>query len=408
AAVAFAVAAVAAVAIVGGVLGVSLDDLQDLAIARERFDERAAELLTWIDPLLSLAMVALGVLVAVSWRDGRRSRSAVWLAIAWLAVSAGGLALLALVPQIPGHRTLLVGVPAPALGALAIVGGGRWIGGRLGERSRARSVTAIAAAGLVAVAIVAIALRPFEVRAARPAPALGPGADVVAGYLLAVDADRPVVVVMDPADGLELLTWKARLNAVRAAAPDAVFLDVALYVGDERELLEGRRTDRPGDARFQAISARTWPAVDAVLDRDPAVLVVRPWVRPEAWVRVAGASSLAAADLAVLRGPTPTGAVRPVRPVRLPVAEAAARIALVLLALGSIGGGWALAASRVSPAPADAIGLAPAAGVAVVTFAGLAAAIGGWDPGGVPALLGIAAVATIGWIVARRTAAAAG
>lgn len=392
AAAAFAVAAAAAVGIVVGVLGVGFDDLQDLAVARERFDERAAELLTWVDPVLTLAMVVVGGLVA----------------IAWLAVSIGGLGLLALVPQIPGHRTLLLGVPAPALGAVAIVGGARWIAGRAGARSRARSVAAIVAAGLVGVAIASVALRPFQARASRTVPSLGPGADVVAGYLTAVDPARPVVVLMDPEDERALLTWKARLNAVRALAPDAVFLDVALYVGDERELLEGRPTVRLGDALFRAISARTWPSVEALLERGPTLLVVRPWVGPEAWARIAAASALAGPDLAVLRGPTPTGEVRPVAPVRLPLPEAAGRIALVLVVLGSIGGGWARVAARAPVAPAEAAGLAPAAGLAVVVLAGLVAAIVGGDPGGVPSLAGIAAVGVAGWVVARRAAATTG
>jgi hypothetical protein len=215
-------------------------------------------------------------------------------------------------------------------------------------------------------------------------------------------ADRPVVVVMDPADGAELLTWKARLNAIRALAPDPSFLDVVLYVGDDRALLDGRATIRPGDAHFQAISARTWPSVREILDERPIVLVVRPWVTPEAWERVAGSSTPAGDDLAVVRGPVSSAEVRPVGPVRLPLAEAAARVAIVLLVLGSIGGGWATATSAGSLDPIEAVGLAPAAGLAAVTLTGILAVLAGGDPGGPLGLVGIGTVGVAGWLVAWR------
>jgi hypothetical protein len=405
--IAFVAASVVAVAVVGGVLGVGLDELQDLAIARERFDERAAELLTWIDPLLTLAMVVLGVLVGATWRGGWRSRSAPWLGIAWLAVSIGGVVLLALAPSVPGHRTLLLGVPAPLLGALAIVGGARWIAERTERRFRAGHAAALVAAGSIAVAVAFVALRPFEARASRPVPSLGPGADIVAGYLAVARPEGSVVVVMDPAEGAELLTWKARLNAVRALAPDPGFLDVALYVGDERTLLQGRPTTRPADARFQAISARTWPSVREILDEEPVVLVVRTWVTPEAWRRIVGSSPRVGPDLAVVRGPVPSGEIRPVRAGRLPLAEAAARVAVVLAVLGLIGGGWASATTGGSVAHAEAIGLAPAAGLAAVTLAGILAVLAGWDPGGSPGLILVGAVGIAGWIVAWRAVAIA-
>jgi hypothetical protein len=402
AAAAFVAATLASVGVVAGVLGVGLDELQDLALARERFDERAAELLAWIDPLLTLVMVVLGVLVAVTWRGAWRSRAAARLGIAWLAVSAGGLGLLAIAPEIPGHRTLLLGVPAPILGALAIVGGARWIADRSERRFPAARAAVLVAAALAPIAIAFVALRPFEARASRPVPSLGPGADVVAGYLLVAPPDRPVAVVMDPGEGAELLTWKARLNAVRALAPDPSFLDVVLYVGDERALLAGRASTRPGDARFQAISARTWPSVREILDERPVILVVRPWVTPEAWERVAGSATLGGDDLAVVRGPMPSAEVRPVEPVRLPLAEAAARVAIVLLVFGVIGGGWATATSAGSVDPIEAVALAPATGLAVVTLPGILIVLAGGDPGGPLGLVGIGAVGVAGWIVAWR------
>jgi hypothetical protein len=403
---AFLVASLAVAAVVVGVLGLSPDDLQDLALARERFDERAAELLTWIDPLLTVAMIVVGAIVLVASRDRRRSGAALRLGIAWLAVSAGGIVVLALAPQIPGHRTLLLGVPAPMLGTLGLVGATGWLTDRLERRGPGWRAAAFVAAGALAVAIALVALGPFEARASRPSGALGPGPNVVAGYLHAADPRRPVVLVMDPSDGPGLLTWKARLNAVRALAPDPLLLHVVLYVGDERALLAERPTRRSGDARFEAISARTWPSVHAVLDQDPVVLAVRPWVTPEAWARIADGSPVVGDEVAVIRGPVPPGEIPQVRSVRVPIVDAAVRIAILLVLLGLLGGGWSAATLGAGAAP-DAIALAPAAGLAAVTLVGTGVAIAGGDPGGAPGLTAVGVAAAAGWFLAWRARAAA-
>jgi hypothetical protein len=393
------------VAVVAGWLGVSLDELQDLAVARERFEERAAELLAWIDPVLTVAMVGAGAIVAVLRRNGARSRAASRLGIAWLAVSAGGLVVLALAPQIPGHRTLLLAVPAPILGALGFLGGARWAMERIrttrsiGWPARLAIVVGVAAAS---IAVAVLALRPFDARAGRPIGSLGQGPEAVAGYLHVAQPRRPVVLVMDPLDGRELLAWKARLNAVRALAPDRILLEVVLYVGDERSLLDGRPTVRPGDERFEAISARTWPSVRVVLDEDPIVLVVRPWVAPEAWERTTDEAPVTDDDVAVLRGPVPSGDVAPVVAPRLPIFEAGMRIAALVVLLGLIGGGWSAAATAAGDVPAEAAGLAPAAGLAVVTLAGTVIGLVGGDPGGAPGLIAVGVAGIAGWLVMWR------
>jgi hypothetical protein len=401
AAAAFGAASLLVVLVVGAWLRVSLDDLQDLAIARERFHERAAEFLVWIDPVLTLAMIAAGLVLLVAQRDRGRSRAAMRLGIAWLAVSAGGLVLLALAPQVPGHRTLLLGVPAPVLGAVGLVGGSRWLSGRTGEASRVGRAVILTGAGVATLALALLSLGPFDARAARPSGTLGPGPGAVAGYLRTLEPRRPVILVMDPADGRELLAWKARLNAVRALAPDPIFLDVVLYVGDERSLLAGRATVRSGDARFEAIVARTWPSVRAVLDDDPVVLVVRPWVSPDAWRRVADEASVVGEDVAVVRGPVPAGGVGSLAEPRLPVLDAAIRVVLLLVVLSVVGAGWsALAIGRGDRA--DVAGLAPAAGLAVVTLVGVAVAVARADPGGAPGVIAVGIAGAIGWLLAWR------
>jgi hypothetical protein len=313
--------------------------------------------------------------------------------------------ILALAPQIPGHRTLLLAVPAPILGALGLLGGARWAterirtGRSIGWPARLVIVVGMAAAS---IAVALLALRPFDALAGRPVGSLGPGPEAVAGYLHAVQSRRPVVLVMDPAEGRELLAWKARVNAVRALAPDPILLEVVLYVGDERSLLDGRPTVHPRDERFEAISARTWPSVRTVLDEDPIVLVVRPWVAPDAWERTTDEAPVTGDDVAVLRGPVPSGDVAPVVAPRLPILEAGVRISMLVVLLGLIGGGWSAAAAAAGGIPADAAGLGPAAGLAVVTLAGSVVALVGGDPGGEPGLIAVGVAGIGGWLVMWR------
>jgi hypothetical protein len=396
---AFSLVSVIAVAIVGGLLGVGIEDLQDLAIVRERFDERAADILSWIDPALTLAMIAAGVVLLLARRDGRPPTSAVWLGIVWLAVSAGGLLVLALFPPIPGHRTLLLGVPAPMLGGLAVVTVAGSLRERGSERFRTVSVGAVSLALAAAVGIVS--LRPLEERARRPADGIGTAPHVIAGYLSTVDAEGPVVIVMDPPERLDLLAWKARQNAVRSLAPDPVFLRIVTYVGDERRLLMGLPTRR-GEPTFDAVVDRTWPAVREVIGQGPIVVVPREWVAPETWDRVAGSAGSVSDEVAVLRGPAPPGAIPTVEAPELPAAAAGLRISLLVLVLGAAGGGWSWVVLRRRADLAATVGLAPALGLVVVVLAGTGVALAGLDPGGPVGIAAVAVAGTVGWILTRR------
>ncbi|HET9671277.1 MAG TPA: hypothetical protein VFQ40_00340, partial [Actinomycetota bacterium] len=114
---AFLAAAVVVTGAVAWRLGLSIEELQDLTVVRERFDERAAELVAWIGPGLSIAMIGAGIAIAALVGEGPRSRPAVRLGIVWMLVCALGLPLLALAPAVPGHRLLLLALPVPLLGA---------------------------------------------------------------------------------------------------------------------------------------------------------------------------------------------------------------------------------------------------------------------------------------------------
>ncbi|HEX6400686.1 MAG TPA: hypothetical protein VF108_09515, partial [Actinomycetota bacterium] len=388
------VAFLAAGLVVGGILawaiGLAPHDLQDLGLVRERFDERAAEIVAWIRPVLTVAIVAAGIAVGVLLRPGVRSRAAERLGIAWLVVCAAGLPLLALVPALPGHRLLLLAVPVPLLGAGALAA----IAGRVGDRGAAATAAPVAAL-VLSIAVAIVALGPFHARASRVGSSLGPGPAAVAGYLRATRADVPVILVMDPPDRAGLLAWKARLNAVRALAPDHLMLRVVAYLGDERALAAGRPTR--GDGLFGEIVDQTWPSVRAALDEDPVVLGVRSWVGPETWARLVRASPVLADEVAVLRGPPPAGEVAPAPAPSIPPLEAFVRVALALALLAAIGSGWARVAE--ADGAVDVVGLAPLVGLAVVVLTGIAVALAGADPGGPVGVTAVAAAGIAGWLV---------
>jgi hypothetical protein len=189
-----------------------------------------------------------------------------------------------------------------------------------------------------------------------------------------------------------------------------VFLDVVTYLGDERLLLRGAPTRRSGaDAQlFDLASDRTWPSVRDRLPEDPIVLVVRPWVTASAWERVARSATLASPLVAVVRGPLPERALPTIMATELSRGAAAWRMGLLVLALGIAGGGWSLLAIRGRGSAVDAIGVAPAVGVAVVVLVGLAVTLAGGDPGGAVGLGILAVVTAIGWGRAFRAPRVAG
>lgn len=397
ASVAFLAAAVATVAVVAWGIGLSFDDLQDLGVARERFDERAAEIRAWVQPALTVALVIAGVAVAVVVRAEQRSRAATRLGIAWLVVCAAGLPLLALFPAVPGHRLVLLAVPVPLLGAWAIGGGADRLGRRFGTiGTRAAPI----AGSALAVGVAILALLPFDARASRSTPSIGPAPSEIAGYLRAADVRVPVVLVMDPPDRRGLLAWKARLNAARALAPDDLMLRIVAYVGDERTLASGRPTG--GNELVEAITDRTWPSVRALLSDDHVVLVVRSWVGSETWARVQDRA--VGEEVAVVQGPQPTGAVVPAPAPSIPPPESFLRVGGAIVIVAALGLGWTrLVVGRDA---VDVVGLSPLIGLAIVVIGGETAALVGADPGGPAGWVVVAAVGLAGfvgwWLVGKR------
>ncbi len=397
----------AAVALVLGIwLGLRPDDVVDFTVIREHFGGRAQPLIEWLNPIITLLAIAAGSVVAFLLRRGRSASVAARLGVPWLAFAGAGLLAPLLFSGLPGHRTLLLGVPAPMLGGLAIAGGAHLFAARdRGDGSRTvLRVVAITIAVSVAVGVALLGLRPFDQHVSAERPTARSAASAVAGYLRSVDARGPVVIVSDPASDGGIRFLKARQNIVRALAPEAVFLRIVTYLGDERRLLEGLPTRRSGSgtATFNSASARTWPTVRSLLDEDPIIIAVRQWVRAPSWRRVADRVVAGAPDVAVIRGPVPQGEVPLPQTLAVSRTEAAIRISAAVLLLGLLGGGWSAATWPRRGSVVDVTCLAPSFGLCLVVLVGIAIALLGGDPGGPAGLAAVVLAGSSGWILAWR------
>ena len=383
------------------VLHLAPHDLADFTFAQDRFQERASDFLRWISPGLTAVMVLAGLFVCVHPSGLRTRAAASRLGISWLAVTAAGLGALQVLPSQPGHRTLLMGIPVPMLGALLVVGSAHVLIERIrpdGWRRAIASGSVLTLAVTCAVAIALTALRPFEARATSTERSVLTATipEAIAGYLRSVRPERPVVLVANPASRAAL-RWKSRQNAVRAMAPDDLYLRTVVYLGNERKLLRGQPTYRhgPGAGLFNLASGRTWSDVEPVLDDDPIVLVVRHWVPHHAWRRVKDLATTEMPGVAVVRGPTPTLSA-PVEDDPLSPGAAAVRIIALVVVLGSLGGGWSTWTLRGAPLP-DRVAAAPAFGLCIAVAVAITVAIAGADPAGPSGVLAAVAIAGLGW-----------
>jgi hypothetical protein len=367
-----------------------------------RFEGRLAEIAHWIDPWITLPLLGLGV---VSWiRMSARSphdatrRTATHLGVAWLSVASIGPVALLASPGWPAHRTVLLGVAAPIVMGLGVVGAVELI-----PRTRFASSVNAGLASILSVALAAVMVIPFAQRARADRTPVNPVAAEVASYLRASRVERPVVVISDPTGTPGALLSKSRQNAIRALAPDAVFMRVVIYLGDERRLLQRRPTFRsdgdPFARAFNDISRQRWPAVRAIMDESPVVLVPRPWVRTATWQRVSAEAVSVAPGLAILQGPLPEEELHPVGAVTLPKSDIVVRALAIIATLAIIGGGWTLIALGRRRRPARVVGVAPAAGLALVILGTEGTLLGGGDPGGTTGIVVVAILAGVGWIV---------
>jgi hypothetical protein len=280
----------------------------------------------------------------------------------WVVVIAAALVAWFLGRSLPIHRFVLMLLPLPILGAVALL----WLGSLAGRRSPVAS-RVITVAGVIVVVGVGFVLwdrspKPV-IRTDRVASAQAAG-DYLASSL--PRGTRITVVADEPSTVLDILR-----QTFRSAIPPEWISSI----------------------RFRRFAE---PSAGSV------TLAVRGHTNGFDDMAVAHPDRLAAPDVLVLRGPLPAMPIagRDVDTVTTNLLELVGLGLAAFAILGIVGGGWAWSATPGAPSALTAAALAPSVGIAVLVLAGgTADAIGirlvGWST---PLVAGGAALA--GWAFA--------
>lgn len=313
-------------------------------------------------PILGLA-AAVGV-PALWWPRSQARRRGLLLMVLWAGLGLAGIVALRVFHMpVPAYRFLGFALGIPILGAAAIAGVGRLVSSRV-----APVPVAVAIAVVLSTAGVGFAASLAHREWSNHRPSMTPeelGEVTTAGrYMEAVGGTTPVVFVVSHA-GVTLAD-----HIIRAGLPGDQIPRALLYLGDTANLLAGRPTEhRDAGSKFNFSSRKTWPAVQAVLDQRPIILLLSTFndlegPTPQGWSVAPG--------VWVVRGPQPPVPIAESSPVEAPSPPALVGSALaVLLFFVAVGLGWT--ASLVPTGWLERVAVAPAFGIAVLCLAGVAA-----------------------------------
>ena len=292
-------AAVVAVVIFGA-MGTSVDGFTNIDDGISEYGDRLARITgvvgLWVSRTSVLAFIGI---VAARRLAGPRSRALTLLGLAWMTVSlVGGLVAVAL-PSFPGHRALASILPLAALCGLGIVGValvalGSTTTEAADRRTRIGPLRASLAAFIVislSVLVVSPNLERLTKRAKRNDK--GEVAQTIASYVATVDPEGPVVVLVDPSQRMDALSWRGRQNQVRGLAPTASIDRIFFLVGQLGEDLMPVQTVAPenaGDPAFVYAMRQSWSTGAAALREDAIILVAQAYVPPEVWDQLARSS----------------------------------------------------------------------------------------------------------------------
>jgi hypothetical protein len=358
------------------------------------------------------AVTAVAGIAALGTRA--RGRSSLWLLVPWASVPALGAVAFAAGLDVPVQRALTFALAVPIL-SVALLETVVHAGTRAARRTvtwRARVVPGLLVAGMVGAIAwsVVVGHDTWRSRASPVSNEQFAQLQAAARYLDA--AGGPAVVVVDVpesgggAPGRDFGSVPA-IRRLRAELDPALILDVRVYLGGPERLLVGEPTLRPDVPGFDETSRELWAHLQPLLEREPAIIVLRPFYR--AWSTLArDHPTWKVTDwFAVVRGPAPaSGALEAVVPSAPHVGSLATKAALILFVAWVTGFGWAWAAG-----PPDHLArscLAPAAGLAAIVLTGLVAERLGAQAGrwgaAVVAVAGVAgwAAAAFGAIARRR------
>jgi hypothetical protein len=224
-----------------------------------------------------------------------------------------------------------------------------------------------------------------------------------ANYLVQVEADAPVIVVVDGAEGTPSLGMLQSFRRIRAVVPGPLVSRTVVYLGDPEELLAGRKTERPLQPKFDHVAATYWSRIGPYRGSDSIVLVLQPFDRNYGKVLHRHPEWEIGPGVLLARGPAPTGDVAAGDlPSRPPTRDLAATTVVMVLLLVVCGIGWSVSLLRLGWV--ERVAFAPALGAASVTVFGLMIAQAGFAMRGASMVTAVILAAGGGWAIlaARR------
>jgi hypothetical protein len=332
---------------------------------RHAYLERTLHRWTRYVQWLALPLAALGLMRTSGF--GRRMLSA------WTAVVVVGAPIGLITGWFPADRLITFGFSIPALAGVGVVAVWLWMARRawLATLAAATMVGVMVAGALISWSRQEPFISPLEVERATTAARI---ADTL-------DADIPLVFIVDDADATVSFLATRAANVLRAAMPPDRADDVYIYVGTPRNFLIGEPTVR-GSEEYDAMS-RLYLGDIPRDPHHPAVgFVLAPFDRTSEAASNPDLFRWARGVFTTFPGPSAIGAARdplePASPTQIVLA------AFALLALTAVVGfGWARWAGLDVAA---ATGVAPAIGLATLAICGVAlepfglALSGSWGP----------------------------
>jgi hypothetical protein len=332
-----------------------------------------------------LGPVAAAGVPALWWPRDQTRRRALLLAVLWAAVGAAPIVALHVFHlTVPAYRFLGFALGLPILGAAAVAGLGRLVS-RWGVAGVVLAVV-LSIAGVAAQST--FGYREWSGHDPFMSPEQLAQVTTAGRYMAAVGGPTPVIFVVDrPGVALED-------HIIRSELPGDQITRSLIYLGTTENLLAGKQTLKRQDSRFDVSSQKAWPAVQAVLGQQPAIIFLstfntRAKVQPQGWDLAPG--------VRVVRGIRPPVPVVASAPIVGPSGPALVGIALaVLLFFAVVGLGWT--ASLVPTGWLERVSVAPAFGVAALAAFGVLADRLGFRLLGTTGVGIVVAAAVLGWV----------
>jgi hypothetical protein len=311
----------------------------------------------WGDLTRAAVPVTLGLGLAVAGypldgqRPGRRFLAAVWLS--WAAITAAGVAVLAITSWGPPNRILQFAFFIP-------------VGGAVGAAALSRRGGPRGAMTLVAVSLFAAMTMAGWFRQSPAFDAAALAAAQTAGRAVAsLPDDTPLMFVVDSDQPAAAYHVTLAGNLLRMGVPADRIADVQLVVGRPGDVLIGRPT-LTGDPEHDRLARAYLREAQADLDR--AVVIVVRRFNPSGYQEAVDLGTLAAPGVAVIPSSSAVAASPRTAPRGLGPASLVAWSIAALVALGLLGAGW----SRwglVGAGRRAAAAVAPSAGIGVAVVA---------------------------------------